>query len=96
MLKYDQVIIIEDDIEVAPDFFTYFEAFTPLLRQDTTLLCVSSWNDNGKQELISDPHQFYRSDFFSGLGWMMTSRVWQELAPKWPATFWDDWLRLDE
>lgn len=35
----------------------------------------------------------YRSDFFPGLGWMMPRRVWLELGPKWPAAYWDDWMR---
>lgn len=26
----------------------------------------------------------YRSDFFPGLGWMMTREIWAELGPKWP------------
>jgi hypothetical protein len=30
------------------------------------------------------------------LGWMLTKTLWLELKPKWPATFWDDWLRLPE
>lgn len=24
---------------------------------------------------------------------MMPRRVWQELGPKWPAAYWDDWMR---
>ena len=36
----------------------------------------------------------HRSDFFPGLGWMLDRRRWtQELGAKWPAGFWDDWLR---
>jgi alpha-1,3-mannosyl-glycoprotein beta-1,2-N-acetylglucosaminyltransferase len=93
-LGYDQVIIVEDDMEFSPDFFDYFSSFLPLLREDETLLCVSSWNDNGKFGNASDV--FYRSDFFPGLGWMMTKKLWLELKPKWPAAFWDDWLRIDE
>jgi alpha-1,3-mannosyl-glycoprotein beta-1,2-N-acetylglucosaminyltransferase len=35
----------------------------------------------------------YRSDFFPGLGWMMTRALWDELSVKWPRGYWDDWLR---
>nr|pir protein B0416.6 [imported] - Caenorhabditis elegans [Caenorhabditis elegans] len=35
----------------------------------------------------------YRSDFFAGLGWMMSSKTWHELEPIWPVGFWDDWMR---
>jgi hypothetical protein len=42
---------------------------------------------------VSDASAIYRSSFFPGLGWMLTSEVWQELGPKWPQAYWDDWLR---
>lgn len=35
----------------------------------------------------------YRTDFFSGLGWMLNKNVWEELRSKWPLGFWDDWMR---
>jgi alpha-1,3-mannosyl-glycoprotein beta-1,2-N-acetylglucosaminyltransferase len=54
---------------------------------------VSAWNDNGQRGSVRDHQQLYRSDFFPGLGWMLPRRVWVELQPKWPAAYWDDWLR---
>jgi alpha-1,3-mannosyl-glycoprotein beta-1,2-N-acetylglucosaminyltransferase len=65
-MGFEQAIVVEDDMEVSPDFFDYFAAFLPLLREDRSLLCVSSWNDNGKYSNSSN--MFYRSDFFPGLG----------------------------
>ena len=94
--NYDQVIIVEDDLEVSPDFFEYFEATLPLLRNDPSLWCVSAWNDNGKKGLIDEsrPDLLYRTDFFGGLGWMMTRELWvNELMKKWPKSYWDDWMR---
>ena len=35
-------------MELAPDFFTYFEALAPLLDEDERLFCISSWNDHGQ------------------------------------------------
>lgn len=29
----------------------------------------------------------YRSDFFPGLGWMLTKSIWDELSPKWPKAY---------
>lgn len=40
--------------------------------------------------------KLYRSDFFPGLGWMMTKQLWNELGPKWPEKYWDDWMREPE
>ncbi|XP_074605714.1 alpha-1,3-mannosyl-glycoprotein 2-beta-N-acetylglucosaminyltransferase-like [Brevipalpus obovatus] len=93
--KHQAVIIVEDDLDIAPDFFEYFRALYPVLKADPTLWCVSAWNDNGKQDLIADDSAdtLYRSDFFPGLGWMLTKDVWLELQSKWPKAFWDDWIR---
>lgn len=93
VLHQDTVIIVEDDLEVAPDFFEYFEATKVLLDKDPTLWCVSAWNDNGKAGKVRGNDLLYRSDFFPGLGWMLRKSVWDELAPKWPAAYWDDWMR---
>ncbi|KAL0961787.1 hypothetical protein UPYG_G00331730 [Umbra pygmaea] len=97
-LSYSSVVIVEDDLEVAPDFFEYFRALHPILTSDPSLWCVSAWNDNGREGLV-DPGKadlLYRTDFFPGLGWMLQKDVWAELEPKWPMAFWDDWMRHPE
>ncbi|XP_055749294.1 alpha-1,3-mannosyl-glycoprotein 2-beta-N-acetylglucosaminyltransferase-like [Salvelinus fontinalis] len=97
-LSHSTVVIVEDDLEVAPDFFEYFRALHPILTSDPTLWCVSAWNDNGREGLV-DPGKadlLYRTDFFPGLGWMLLKDVWAELEPKWPTAFWDDWMRHPE
>jgi alpha-1,3-mannosyl-glycoprotein beta-1,2-N-acetylglucosaminyltransferase len=78
-----RVIILEEDIRVAVDFFSYMEATSKLLDDDPTLFAVSAFNDNGHQG--KDPKRLLRSDFFPGLGWMMTKSLWKtELEAKWP------------
>lgn len=97
-LSHSSVVIVEDDLEVAPDFFEYFRALLPFLRSDPSLWCVSAWNDNGRDGYV-DPGKaalLYRTDFFPGLGWMLVREVWDELEPKWPTAFWDDWMRQPE
>uniref|UniRef100_A0ACD6A0B8 Uncharacterized protein n=1 Tax=Avena sativa TaxID=4498 RepID=A0ACD6A0B8_AVESA len=94
--NFDRVIILEDDMEIAPDFFEYFEAAAKLLDNDKTIMAVSSWNDNGQKQFVYDPKALYRSDFFPGLGWMLIKPTWMELSPKWPKAYWDDWVRLKE
>ncbi len=51
--KFQTVIINEDDLNISPDFFSYFEAMEKVLSQDNTIYCVSAWNDNGKPSLIN-------------------------------------------
>ncbi|KAL6633233.1 hypothetical protein ACP70R_025904 [Stipagrostis hirtigluma subsp. patula] len=82
--NFARVIILEDDMEIAPDFFDYFEAAAKLLDNDKTIMAVSSWNDNGQKQFVYDPKALYRSDFFPGLGWMLAKSTWVELSPKWP------------
>lgn len=97
-LGYETVIIVEDDLDIAPDFFEYFLGTYPLLVSDSSLWCVSAWNDNGKAGLVDEKAAdvLYRTDFFPGLGWMLTRQLWTELSPKWPKAYWDDWIRQPE
>lgn len=83
---FESVIIVEDDLSIAPDFYEYFLGTYPILKKDRSLWCISAWNDNGKEGLIDSTASdlLYRSDFFPGLGWMMTKELWEELSPKWP------------
>ncbi|XP_037034963.1 alpha-1,3-mannosyl-glycoprotein 2-beta-N-acetylglucosaminyltransferase [Bradysia coprophila] len=92
---FDYVIIVEDDLNVSPDFYEYFLGTHELLKNDSSLWCVSAWNDNGKVGNIDENASslLYRSDFFPGLGWMLTKELWTELSVKWPKAFWDDWIR---
>ncbi|KAI1730588.1 GNT-I family domain-containing protein [Ditylenchus destructor] len=98
VLNHTSVIILEDDLDIASDFFEYFMATRKILDTDKSLYCVSAWNDNGKPNLINANAStlLYRSDFFSGLGWMMTRDLWTEIGKKWPPGFWDDWIREPE
>jgi alpha-1,3-mannosyl-glycoprotein beta-1,2-N-acetylglucosaminyltransferase len=90
----ERVIILEEDLRIAPDFFEYFEATAPLLDRDPTLLAVSAFNDNGFQGQVADPKRLLRSDFFPGLGFSFTRNTWvSDIGPKWPGGYWDDWLR---
>ena len=91
----ERVIILEEDIHTSPDFFSYMKATSKLLDEDSKLLVVSSYNDNG--HMVKDPYRILRTDFFPGLGWMMNRRLWkEELESKWPKGYWDDWLREPE
>ncbi|XP_031128059.1 alpha-1,3-mannosyl-glycoprotein 2-beta-N-acetylglucosaminyltransferase isoform X1 [Ipomoea triloba] len=94
--NFSRVIILEDDMEIATDFFDYFEAGATLLDRDKSIMAISSWNDNGQKQFVKDPYALFRSDFFPGLGWMLSKSTWNELSPKWPKAYWDDWLRLKE
>lgn len=88
-----RVVIIEDDMEIASDFFSYFTTLAPMLDKNPDIYCISAWNDNGISSLSVNESQLHRTDFFPGLGWMLNRPLWLELSPYWPPFFWDDWMR---
>lgn len=96
--RYDFVIITEDDLDIAKDFFSYFTWGKQVLLADSTVWCVSAWNDNGLPNLVNKDtaEKVWRTDFFPGLGWMLTRNLWKELSPKFPKVYWDDWMRTKE
>ncbi|KRZ03449.1 Alpha-1,3-mannosyl-glycoprotein 2-beta-N-acetylglucosaminyltransferase [Trichinella zimbabwensis] len=61
-MKYKTVIVTEDDLQIAVDFFEFFLATYKLLIADSSLYCISAWNDNGQEVMIED-----RPDLLSGL-----------------------------
>jgi alpha-1,3-mannosyl-glycoprotein beta-1,2-N-acetylglucosaminyltransferase len=93
-LRAPGILFLEDDLEIAPDFFPYFEATVPLMAKDNSIYCISAWNDHGQSGRIKDNTALYRTDVMPGLGWYLNAKIGMELAPKWPPTNWDDWMRL--
>merc|ERR1719440_2551312 len=57
------------------------------------MFCVSAWNDNGDNTLVSDPRGVFRTEFFPGLGWMMDRRFWDEVRDRWAVAYWDEFMR---
>ena len=62
-----RVLILEEDLEIAIDFFEYFAAVAPLLDGDESLLCASAWNDNSLRGKVRDERQLMRSVSYSTL-----------------------------
>jgi alpha-1,3-mannosyl-glycoprotein beta-1,2-N-acetylglucosaminyltransferase len=93
---FQQVIFLEEDMEISPDFFSYFGAMLPILRADPDLFCVSAWNDNGERDLVADSRAVFRTDFFPGLGWMMNRDLWDEVGSHFPNAYWDEFMRRQD
>ncbi|CAD7924317.1 unnamed protein product [Amoebophrya sp. A120] len=94
-LRFHQAIFLEDDLQASPDFFSFFRATLPALQNpQSRLLCVSAWNDQGLGTLVDDTAGVHRTEIFPGLGWMITRDVvTQELLPRWPPAYWDEFMR---
>jgi len=94
---HSHAIMIEDDLLLSPDFLRLFWSTAWLLQADPSLWCVSAWNDQGFPHTTTDKRRLQRTDYFPGLGWMISASIWQELRTKWPqapTTGWDHWMRL--
>ncbi|KAK7487497.1 hypothetical protein BaRGS_00021199, partial [Batillaria attramentaria] len=93
-------IVIEEDLDVSPDFFNYFSQTRHLLEEDESLYCISAWNDQGYEHSCKDPSLLYRVETMPGLGWMLKKHLYkEELEPQWPSPEkqwdWDMWMRTN-
>lgn len=61
-------------LQIAPDFFEYFEATSPLLDKDPSLWCISAWNDHAQPGRALNSTALYRTDIIPGLGWMINRK----------------------
>eukprot|EP01084_Bolivina_argentea_P169305 293510_1 len=92
-LNYKKLIILEEDMDISTDFFSYFYNLSPLLDIDKSIYCISAWNDYGQNNLVNNPYSLHRTDVFPGLGWMLTQDLWNEFRYNFSLAFWDDWFR---
>jgi len=65
----DVAIILEEDLDVSDDIFDYFSQTYPLFKKDSSIYCISAWNDQGYQHSVKDPLLLYRVETMPGLGW---------------------------
>ncbi|XP_042860084.1 protein O-linked-mannose beta-1,2-N-acetylglucosaminyltransferase 1-like [Penaeus japonicus] len=98
--RASKAIILEEDLLVAPDFFSYFNQTAWLLDADPSLFCVSAWNDLGALHIARYPDRLYRVETHAGYGWMLTRSLLEEIYPQWKSPDkehdWDVWLRSAE
>lgn len=94
--KAPRLLFLEEDLEVSPDFFSYFGALAPLLQRDKSLMCVSAWNDHGQRGRASNSSEIYRTDIFPGLGWMLSADFGMEIHDNWPNIYWDEYMRTPQ
>ena len=100
----EYLIIVEDDMIFSPDFLDYF-AQTYKLYDDPSIYCITTWNDNGFSNMARDSTKLLRTDFFPGLGWLASKKLFNsiffsyflnyldEFKPYWPKDHWDHFLR---
>ncbi|KAF7648088.1 hypothetical protein LDENG_00162160 [Lucifuga dentata] len=94
-------IVLEEDLDVSIDFFSFLSQTIGLLDEDDSLYCISAWNDQGYEHTAEDPALLYRVESMPGLGWLLKKSLYKdELEPKWPTPEklwdWDMWMRMPE
>ncbi|ROT64279.1 hypothetical protein C7M84_017787 [Penaeus vannamei] len=79
-----KVIVLEEDLRVSPDFFSYFGQLAPLLDRDPTSYCASAWNDLSNSKSLGDPGVVMRSEtLWRGWGWLLKRDIYDEVIEKW-------------
>lgn len=94
-------IVLEEDLDISIDFFSFLSQTIHLLKEDESLYCISAWNDQGYEHTAEDPSLLYRVESMPGLGWVLKKSLYKdELEPKWPTPEklwdWDMWMRMPE
>lgn len=94
-------IVLEEDLDISIDFFSFLSQTVHLLNEDDSLYCISAWNDQGYEHTAEDPALLYRVESMPGLGWVLKKSLYKdELEPKWPTPEklwdWDMWMRMPE
>uniref|UniRef100_A0A8C9Y8K3 Protein O-linked-mannose beta-1,2-N-acetylglucosaminyltransferase n=1 Tax=Sander lucioperca TaxID=283035 RepID=A0A8C9Y8K3_SANLU len=97
----DYAIVLEEDLDISIDFFSFLSQTVHLLDEDDSLYCISAWNDQGYEHTAEDPALLYRVESMPGLGWVLKKSLYKdELEPKWPTPEklwdWDMWMRMPE
>ncbi|CAN9500824.1 unnamed protein product [Ophioblennius macclurei] len=94
-------IVLEEDLDISVDFFSFLSQTIGLLDEDESLYCISAWNDQGYEHTAEDPSLLYRVENMPGLGWVLKRSLYKdELEPRWPTPEklwdWDMWMRMPE
>ncbi|XP_045116725.1 protein O-linked-mannose beta-1,2-N-acetylglucosaminyltransferase 1-like isoform X2 [Portunus trituberculatus] len=94
--KADKIIVLEDDLDLAPDFIPFFQQTASLLEEDSRLFCVNAYNYNAYNHTAHDPARLYRVHGLPAYGWMVRRRVAEEMVLQWAppkeGLDWDMWV----
>eukprot|EP00126_Sphaerothecum_destruens_P007297 Sdes_comp19788_c0_seq1m11876 len=97
----EYAIIMEEDLQVAPDFFSFFSQTIDLMKIDKSIYCISAWNDQCYKHTCQNESMLYRVQTMPGLGWLLSRSLYKkELEPVWPPPEkkydWDMWMRMPQ
>nr|XP_045607667.1 uncharacterized protein LOC123764160 [Procambarus clarkii] len=90
--RADKFIVVEDDLVLSPDFYSYMQQTGWVLDNDPTVYCVSAFNHLSYAHTAHDPARLYRVQSFPSYGWMVNRDTLAYILPKWlPSNVTHDW-----
>ncbi|XP_076031811.1 protein O-linked-mannose beta-1,2-N-acetylglucosaminyltransferase 1-like [Oratosquilla oratoria] len=91
----DKVIVLEDDLILAPDFIRYFHQTAPLLDEDDSIFCVNAFSYNSFAPWATNTSRLYRNTILPAYGWMIDRKRALFVLPRWVVLYemsdWDWW-----
>ncbi|XP_037787988.1 uncharacterized protein LOC119583528 isoform X2 [Penaeus monodon] len=90
--KADKFIMLEDDLILSPDFYSYMQQTSWILENDPSVYCVSAFNHLSYTHTAYNATQIYRAHSYPAYGWMMDKKGLEFILPKWlPSNVTHDW-----
>ncbi|ROT81518.1 Protein O-linked-mannose beta-1,2-N-acetylglucosaminyltransferase 1 [Penaeus vannamei] len=82
--EIEKFVLLEDDLLLAPDFYSYMQQTSQILHTDPSVLAVSSYSIFGAPHTARDLSRLNRVTSLPACGWMRTA---------WDYWFWTDMVR---
>ncbi|XP_069939562.1 protein O-linked-mannose beta-1,2-N-acetylglucosaminyltransferase 1-like [Cherax quadricarinatus] len=96
VMSTDKIIVLEEDLLLAPDFLSYMQQTAVLLDRDPSLFAVSAYAHFSYTHTAHDPTRLNRVHSLPAYGWMVKRSFLEETLPMWPpvtvTTDWDYWM----
>ena len=75
LTQCENLLILEDDVRISPDFYVAAQELIPLYKDNEKIfaICASNISKNGKQG-------YYFTKYFSGWGWITWSNKWKRYS----------------
>jgi hypothetical protein len=78
-LYFTHAVFTEEDLLPSSDYLSYFTHLREVMKQDSSVICGSSWNDNGFNNYVKDISHILRGLHFMSLGFILSSNVYNEI-----------------
>ncbi|XP_071548637.1 protein O-linked-mannose beta-1,2-N-acetylglucosaminyltransferase 1-like isoform X2 [Panulirus ornatus] len=78
------VILLDEDVQVSPDFFSFMSQTLWLLHADPTLYCINAHSITGFSDRAFNPSRVFRGDLQVQWGYAVTLEFVREALSLWP------------